>query len=394
MNAQEQAAFSKMDARIKADPEIRAILDANRQKLAATRDKGGSARDFQNRIRDQITSIAKKKGYIPDVGQAVFVNPNYENGQLELHRGWAGLNGWQRAAIIAAAAGTGVGAGMLLAGGGAAAGAAGLGGSAATAGGAGTAAAIPTIATTAGLGATIPGTAIATGSALGTAGLGAGVTGAGLAAGAAPLTTIPISSTAAAGGIPAGSLAGGGGAAASGGGYIQGLINNGAKVTNADGGGYGSYVSRLLGKQGLEGLSRGLGSVSETMANNRGTELDAMLVADNNKLAFDRNARDNDEHNWRMLQATEYVKNGGAQVPGPTKVNSGTMDPSKFGFGPKATTANEKMVASNLEKQLMERMQNPIQMRDYDSKMKAGTGEKLTGWLGAGANIASNFFGK
>lgn len=73
----------------------------------------------------EITRILAGKGIT--LPGRTFVNPR--SGALEGHRGWSGLNGWQKAAIIAAGAATGVGglaaAGAL--GGGAAAGAGGIG---------------------------------------------------------------------------------------------------------------------------------------------------------------------------------------------------------------------------------------------------------------------------
>lgn len=96
-----QSAVDTLQARVSADPEIQALLQRHRARLQQTRDRGGAARDFQQTIRDQITSIAKRKGYLPRGGQ-YFVNPN--DGQLEPHGGWAGLSNKTRLAIIAAAA--------------------------------------------------------------------------------------------------------------------------------------------------------------------------------------------------------------------------------------------------------------------------------------------------
>lgn len=138
-----QAEVDRMQAGINADPEIQAILKREREQLAATRDQGGDARKYQTSIVNQITAIAKAKGYLPSKGQ-YFVNPN--DGQLEPHGGWAGLSKKTKFAIIAGASIAG-GYGLYAAGafGGAAGGgaAAGTAGSSAAAGGtaAGTAAA-------------------------------------------------------------------------------------------------------------------------------------------------------------------------------------------------------------------------------------------------------------
>lgn len=83
------------------------------------------------RLKNEINSLLAAKGIkLPD---RTFINGRSES--VEGHRGWSGLNGWQKAAIIAAAAATGVGAAALTAGGGAAA--AGAAGGAATGSGAG-----------------------------------------------------------------------------------------------------------------------------------------------------------------------------------------------------------------------------------------------------------------
>jgi hypothetical protein len=95
-----QQAIDTLQAKVAADAEIQSILRREQAQLAATRDQGGSARAYQNKIRDQITAIAKRKGYIPKEGQ-YFINPN--DGQLEPHGGWSGLSNKTRAAIIAAA---------------------------------------------------------------------------------------------------------------------------------------------------------------------------------------------------------------------------------------------------------------------------------------------------
>jgi hypothetical protein len=44
-------------------------------------------------------------------------------------------------------------------------------------------------------------------------------------------------------------------------------------------------------------------------------------------------------------------------------------------------------MAATLQAQLQKRLANPKTARDYDSKMKAGTGEKILNWLGPLASI-------
>lgn len=156
-----------LQSKIDADPDIQQLLMSNALKIKQTHDKGGAARKFQNQLSDQITAIAKKKGYLPH--GKVFVNPN--DGKIEGKGGWAGLPTAAKIAIIGGVAATGIGAGLALGAGGAGAAAGAGGASAATGGGAAAGAAagtIPTIGATSGLAAgAFP--AIA-----GTAGAGAG----------------------------------------------------------------------------------------------------------------------------------------------------------------------------------------------------------------------------
>lgn len=147
-----QSQVDAVQAKISADPDIQALLRQERARLVSTRDQGGASRAYQNKIRDQITLIAQQKGYLPEEGswRHYFVNPN--DGQIEPHRGWSGLSGWQKTAIIAAAVASGGIAAAALAGGGggsAASSAAASGGTAAGAGaaaGAGTAATVGAVA--------------------------------------------------------------------------------------------------------------------------------------------------------------------------------------------------------------------------------------------------------
>lgn len=109
-----------------------------------------------------ITAILKRKGI--DLPERTFVNPR--TGSIEGHRGWSGLNGVQKAAIIAAVAATGVGAAALAAGGGAAAAGGAAAGSAGSGAGAGAGAGIGVTTGLGGLG-TI-GTTVPVGTAAGT----------------------------------------------------------------------------------------------------------------------------------------------------------------------------------------------------------------------------------
>lgn len=142
------ANLAQLRASVLNDPDIQRVLQAEAAKLAATRDQGGAARDYQNGIRDLVSQIAKQKGLLPD---GYFVNPN--DGQLEEHRGWSGMSGWQKAlsigglaaATLATAGAFGLGPGAALFGGG--------GGGAASATGAGAATSAGTAAGAGGVGA-------------------------------------------------------------------------------------------------------------------------------------------------------------------------------------------------------------------------------------------------
>lgn len=301
-----------------------------------------------------------------------------EDGKAKDTRSWITRNGW----IFPVAAGVGVGAGALLSGGGAA--------GAAGAGTTGTGVSMP--ATINGL-TTLPGTV----SSVGTVG------GASGAAGAAPslFSGSPLSTTAAGNVMPAtnSSLFGApASATTSAGNYTNPGLFNG--VFGATGGTSaapaatgGSWIDRLLNQNTLQDLSRGIGSIAETQANNRGTELDAMMAADNMSLLFDRNERDSNEHLWKMLRAANYVKSGGKKPSGPQVVSGGRTVPT-FNFGPSPISDEDKAVATTMEQQLMRRMTNPPQQRNYDSRMRPGRGESIMNWLGPIVGLASNFIGK
>lgn len=101
VDGQLQSAIDTLQRAIDADPEIQGVLTREKARLASTRNQGGSSRDYQKDVRDRVTSIAKRKGLIPD-GGSYFINAN--DGQLEPHGGWAGLSNTTRGLIIAAAA--------------------------------------------------------------------------------------------------------------------------------------------------------------------------------------------------------------------------------------------------------------------------------------------------
>jgi hypothetical protein len=125
---QMDAAFRKI---IDNDPEIQAVIrsvwgNANRDQRPSDTPK--NLEKANERASKQIAQILQRKGItLPD---RTFINPR--SGTIEGHRGWAGLSGLQKAAILSAA-GVATGGALSAAGafGGAAGGAVGGGGSAA-----------------------------------------------------------------------------------------------------------------------------------------------------------------------------------------------------------------------------------------------------------------------
>ena len=248
------------------------------------------------------------------------------------------------APVLTAAGGVGIGA--LLGGGGAAAsGGAMAGGNSATAGGL---AASPGLAPLT----TLPGTSI------GTAGWAAG------SPGLAPLTSLPGAT------IPTG--ASGLGAAAKGGGFVSNLLKD---------------PDRLVG------IGRSLGSLGQTQANNRGVALDAEMEADKMRMMQERNRMDDESHIWKMLQAANYMKSGGAPKGGPVMSASGKPFTS-YDFGPRAINQADKDMATTLEAQLLKRLQTPPALRNYDKRLEPGKAEKASNWAGTAASIAGMLFGK
>lgn len=142
-----------------------------------------------------------------------------------------------------------------------------------------------------------------------------------------------------------------------------------------------SALKGLLSPQGMEGLGRGVGAIGQTQASNRGTELDAMMEADRQKLLAERDRRDEQTDLWKKLQAADYMKSGGTPASGPSMSANGKPFTS-FGFGPKPISDANKAMASTMETQLLDRLQHPTELRDYDSKMKPGGLEKATDYLG------------
>lgn len=306
----------------------------------------------------QITQILKSKGIeLPD---RTFVNPR--TGSIEGHRGWSGLNGWQKAAIIAAAGATGVGAGMALAGGGAAAGAAGSGAGLSVASG------VP--AGMAGVGATgitAGGAAVGGGSTLASM-----ATNAGLNAARTKLTGGSWRDALISGGMGAAGGAGGGGGNMS---WGSTLSNFGKDIAKDAG---GSLMQQLLSGDSLAAAGKGIGAIGQTAAHNRGVALDAMMAGDQMTLAADQNERAAQADAMKRLQSASYIKNGGADYKPSVSVSGKPLGQFDFGVRPSSAAAIEG--ATTVEGQLLNRLKNPIKLRDYDSKMEPGRMETLANY--------------
>jgi hypothetical protein len=139
-------------------------------------------------------------------------------------------------------------------------------------------------------------------------------------------------------------------------------------------------LGKLTSPNGLGSIGTAMGAISGTQAHNRGEALDAMMSGDRMRLAAAGNQRQEDAQNLRMLQATNYLKNGG--MPKKELVSSSGMKIPDFGFGPAPITDETKSMASDMEKQLLDRMHNPLKLSDYDSKMNPSGTESTLDWLG------------
>jgi hypothetical protein len=145
-----------MRSLIANDPEIQAVIRGvwgDTPVGQRPSDTPNALEGANHQASQQIAQILKRKGI--DLPDRTFINPR--SGALEGHRGWSGLNGIQKAAIIAAAAAA-TGGGL------AAAGAFGAGGGAGAGAGASAAS---------GAGAALPGGVIAPGVTAGLGGMGA-----------------------------------------------------------------------------------------------------------------------------------------------------------------------------------------------------------------------------
>jgi hypothetical protein len=212
--------------------------------------------------------------------------------------------------------------------------------------------------------------------AAGAGGLGAagalGAFGAGAAggAGSASMGAVPsgLGGLSGAGAIAAPTMPGAAGGSMFGG-LLGGLKNIG-----------GSFLKNFISGNALDAAGRGLGAIGQTQAHNRGVELDAMMAGDEMKLAAERERRASEGDLMKKLQTAEYLKGGGMGEQAPVLSVSG-KPLGKFDFGVRPPTEAEVSMAGELESQLMERLKNPTQLSDYESKMKPGGMETAMNWL-------------
>jgi hypothetical protein len=143
----------------------------------------------------------------------------------------------------------------------------------------------------------------------------------------------------------------------------------------------GSLVSKLLGGDTLLAAGKGMAGVGQTAAHNRGVKLDAMMAGDEMALANERQRMAAESDLMRKMQQTNYLKSGGFKDTGSGVAASG-QPMTRFDFGTRPAGASEIAASTELEKQLMNRLHNPMKLRDYDSQMDPGKVETAMNWLG------------
>jgi hypothetical protein len=116
---------------------------------------------------------------------------------------------------------------------------------------------------------------------------------------------------------------------------------------------------------------------SQAAASNRGTRLQALMDADQMRMAAAREQRASESDILRKLAQTAYLRQGGSQFKPSTQYS--------YSFAPRAASAEQMRSAGDLERELLRRMVNPMQLSDYGKDMKPGFWEKFGGIVGAGA---------
>jgi hypothetical protein len=136
----------------------------------------------------------------------------------------------------------------------------------------------------------------------------------------------------------------------------------------------------------MTALGRGLGSIGQTAAHNRGVKLDASMQADEMRMANDRARRDEEADIMKKLLHTGYLKAGGFKDMS-ERAQAGKPVSSKYDFGVRPATEAQIAASTELEKQLLGRMNNPRQLRDYDKMMDPGAMETIMNYAGPAASI-------
>jgi hypothetical protein len=167
------------------------------------------------------------------------------------------------------------------------------------------------------------------------------------------------------------------------GGMGKAATTAGEQVANTAG---KSLMGKMMSGDTLTALGKGLGSIGQTAAHNRGAKLDAYMQADEMRMANDRERRAEEADIMRKLQQTGYIKGGGFKDQS-ERALAGNPVSKKFDFGVRPSTEAQIAASTELEKQLMGRMSNPRQLRDYDSQMNPGVMEQIMNYAGPAASI-------
>jgi hypothetical protein len=177
----------------------------------------------------------------------------------------------------------------------------------------------------------------------------------------------------------AGNAAGGEVAENSGGSLMHKLLDSGKTALIGKGDGDSGLLQQLLSGDSLHAAGQGLGAVAQSQAHNRGVALDAMMEGDQNAMALARDRRADESDMMRKMQQLAYIKGGGFHDTGDATGASGKF--TKFDFGTRGSAPESMQMAGELENQLMDRLHNPMKLRDYDSKMNPSKTETALDWL-------------
>jgi hypothetical protein len=138
----------------------------------------------------------------------------------------------------------------------------------------------------------------------------------------------------------------------------------------------------------LAGGGQAASSYANSVANNRGAQIAALLDADRNRLAAMQanDSRRNDA--FRNMQTTDYLQTFQGYMP-----REGL--PS-YGFGPQMRSDQFRENARQFELELMNRMrgQGEFTPTDINPYLKPGKGERLAGLLSLGLPIAGAFMNR